>query len=319
MVHPFDSNFLVEQKMSGSDIQQLIREAEIEQCWTPATDLSGKSTLGVGVETDLFFQPRNLSDLHRIRRFSERQNCPLTVVGGGSNVLFTENAREHVLVELSEPTFTGVDIDVEEEEGAYEIQVGAGKSLPPLVRKAVDKGWFTFGRLTGIPGTVGGAVHGNSGTRMGEIGEFVRKVHVLHPDRPEKNVIDHPEFSYRSSSLQEEIVVEVELAGGNREEDLSDPPHEQIQSNRNESQPISERSAGCMFKNPDHDSAGRLIDEAGLKGFEVGNARVSDVHANFLVNEGGAQPDDVLELIRTLQDRVAAEYEVQLEPEIRII
>lgn len=303
--------------MPISNPSNVIETFDLENCWNPGTDLSQKSTLGVGVVTDLYFQPDNLADLHRIRSLSTQRGCPLTVVGGGSNMVFTEEATEHVLVELSGEVFQEVDIRTDEDR--YHIRAGAGKQLPALVRNAVDAGWYTFGRLTGIPGTVGGAIHGNSGTRMGEIGDFVKHVHVLHPDRPRTVCRSDLEFGYRSSSLQNEIVVSVEFSGENQSGDLETPPHEEIQSKRMQTQPISERSAGCMFKNPADDSAGRLIDEAGLKGHKVGEARVSTEHANFLVNEGGAEPEDVLQLMQTIRKRVGSEYGIDLEPEVRVI
>lgn len=303
--------------MPISNPAHVVEAFELKDCWTPETDLSRKSTLGVGVVTDLYFEPDDLADLHRIRSLSNQRGCPLTVVGGGSNVVFTEEASEHVLVELSGETFQEVDIGTDEER--YHIRAGAGKQLPALVRNAVDAGWHTFGRLTGIPGTVGGAIHGNSGTRMGEVGNFVERVHVLHPDRPGTVCRSEPEFGYRSSSLQDDIVIRVEFSGRNRPEDRENPPHEEIQSRRMQTQPISERSAGCMFKNPADDSAGRLIDEVGLKGYKVGEARVSTEHANFLVNEGEAEPEDVLQLMQTIRERVGSEYGIDLEPEVRIV
>lgn len=231
--------------------------------------------------------------------------------------MFTDKVEQYVLVELCKSAFTGRTLKKDGDE--FLIRTGAGASLPPLVRKAVKEGWFTFGRLTGIPGTVGGAVHGNSGTRLGEIGDFVERVFVLHPDHPEKKLITSPDFTYRSSSLTDEVILEVEFSGTNIEGDNKAPPHERLHEKRSETQPISERSAGCMFKNPDDDSAGRLIDEAGLKGFEVGDARVSSDHANFIVNKGDATSRDVLELIGKVQERVHVEYDVRLEPEVRII
>jgi UDP-N-acetylmuramate dehydrogenase len=308
---------LSDEGMPISNPSGLVERFELKECWNPDTDLSQKSTLGVGVVTDLYFEPDDLGDLHRIRALSNHRSCPLTVVGGGSNVVFTEEASEHVLVELSGESFQAVDIRTVEDQ--YRIRAGSGKQLPVLVRNAVDAGWYTFGRLTGIPGTVGGAVHGNSGTRMGEIGEFVDSVHVLHPDRPETVCRSEPEFGYRSSNLHDEIVISVEFSGENRPDDQENPPHEEIQSRRMQTQPISERSAGCMFKNPEDDSAGRLIDEAGLKGHRVGQARVSTEHANFLVNEGGAEPGDVLQLMQTIRERVDSEYGIDLEPEVRVI
>ncbi len=303
--------------MPISNPLKLVEKFELQECWHPETDLSEKSTLGVGVVTDFYFEPEDLADLHRIRLLSRHREGPLTVVGGGSNVVFTREASDHVLVELSGETFQQVEIRTMDDR--YHIRAGAGKPLPSLVRNAVDAGWYTFGRLTGIPGTVGGAIHGNSGTRMGDVGEFVDCVHVLHPDDPRTIRRSELEFDYRSSNIQDEIVLHVEFSGANRQEDREHPPHEQIQSRRMETQPISERSAGCMFKNPENDSAGRLIDEVGLKGHRVGEARVSTEHANFLVNEGEAEPGDVLQLMDLIRERVDEEFGIVLEPEVRVI
>ncbi len=303
--------------MSGSEAETAIRKRDLEACRSPGTDLSRKSTIGVGVTTDLFFEPETLDELHRLRQLSDELDRDVFVIGGGSNLLFTSRARELILVELSGERFTCFEMSRKDD--LFRIDTGAGQPLPPLVRHAVQNDWYTFGRLTGIPGTVGGAIYGNSGTREGEIGDFVSDVYILHPNRPEEHQLENPEFRYRWSSTQDELVLRVVLEGKNDPEDRENPPHERIQNNRQKTQPISERSAGCMFKNPENLSAGRLIDDAGLKGHRVGDAYVSQKHANFIVNDGEATPEEVINLIQDIQKKIQSSYGINLETEIQII
>jgi len=303
--------------MLNSETEARIKDTPVEDCWKPGTDLANKSTLGVGVETPFFFQPETLRQLHDIRDIADRTGHPVMMVGGGSNVIFTARARNRFLVELNGDRFTKAD--VEQQDDRFRVDVGAGKALPPLVRQVVKEGWNTFGRLAGIPGTVGGALYGNSGTRKGEIGDFVSELYVLAPGSPSEQQVESPEFRYRWTNLSNELIVRAVLTGTNWPEDRDDPPHEEIQENRRRTQPVSERTAGCMFKNPDRASAGQLIDQTGLKGLTVGDARVSRKHANFIVNDGGASPDEVITLIEKIRSQIQDEHDIRLETEIQIV
>ncbi len=293
----------------------IINEHDLEVCHHPGTDLGDRTTIGVGPTVDAYFEPRTLEELHRIRTLAEAQHMPLVVLGGGSNTVFTEQARETIIVHLRHFSETTVD----ENGGVYRVRAGAGAQWPTLIRTVTDAGWKTFGRLAGIPGTVGGALAGNAGTRRGEVSEFVRDVYILDPNGAEKIRKPDPSFSYRSSNLRDDVIIEATFEGTNREEDLADPPAGDIHEKRMDSQPISDRNAGCMFKNPPDDSAGRLIDDAGLKGVSRGGAVVSETHANFIVNQDDATPEDVLSLMNVVEQRVREEHGVSLEREIQII
>jgi UDP-N-acetylmuramate dehydrogenase len=174
--------------------------------------------------------------------------------------------------------------------------------------------------LAGIPGTVGGAVYMNAGTREGEISDVIREVRVFDGEDihwlPEEKL----GFSYRSSNLPEtHVILEVRLGLALSTEEEVRCRIQVLKEKRKETQPSGLPSAGCWFKNPTGDSAGRLIDEAGMKGIRIGNAQVSEVHANFLVNLGGATTADFLTLAEKVRGTVHKRFGVMLQEEVRVI
>ena len=199
------------------------------------------------------------------------------------------------------------------------VMAGASAKLAKLLQQAANRGLAGVEGLAGIPGTVGGAVVGNAGGRWGEMGAAVSAV-VGYTGAGERRRRARAElrFGYRESTLGDLVVtdVEVELRPGVREkirEQMAD-----IISERRMSQPLDERSAGCVFRNPPGHSAGELIDRAGLKGQRVGGAEVSPVHANFIVNRGQATAGEVHELVRLIRSRVREKFAVELELEVRL-
>jgi UDP-N-acetylmuramate dehydrogenase len=190
-----------------------------------------------------------------------------------------------------------------------------------VATEAAVRGYGGLLGCTGIPGTVGGAVAGNAGTGAGWIGGCVTGVDVLTPTGDfECRGRDLLQFGYRSSNLREVIVLKVyfSLKKLVKNDSVIEEIHAAVERRKN-TQPLSDWSAGCVFKNPEGDSAGRLIDACGLKGMRSGGARVSDKHANFIVNTGNAAASDVEGLIRLIQEKVKAKFGIELELEIKII
>lgn len=302
-------------KFVKDKLRKKIEHHDLSHCWRPGTPLETLTTLGVGPRSHLVFLPGSPDALPNLYTLADKLNVPVEPVGGGSNLLLTDDARHHLIVQ----TDNWSEKTILHRSEPFEIRVEAGHSLPALVRFLDDLGWRSFGRLAGIPGSVGGAVVGNSGTRQGEISSFVERVRVYDPETSAFRWITDPGFSYRDSTLREVFVVEVQLKGTNRNEDLEDPPASRIHNHRLESQPVSERTSGCVFENPNQTSAGALIEDANLKGTSRGGAVVSEEHANFIVNKEDADPEDVLELIRIMRGEVKKQHGIQLETEIQIV
>jgi UDP-N-acetylmuramate dehydrogenase len=217
------------------------------------------------------------------------------------------------VLSLSGEAFARIDVD------GTTVRAGAGALLSQLISRSVKAELAGLEVLAGIPGTVGGALRCNAGGRSGDIGQFVPGVKVL---TAKGEVFTHSEdellFSYRQSSLDEMVILEgqFELHRDNPDEIVS--RMRKIWITKKATQPLSFQSAGCVFKNPRGLSAGALIEQAGMKGTRVGGAEISDRHANFIVTHEGARSEDVLRLIDLARSKVAEQFGVDLESEIKI-
>ena len=303
--------------MSG----RLAREwfADLKEVVRLDEPLAPHTSFGIGGPAACFAAPRTVSELERLLEISERESLPWRVLGGGTNVLVRDEGFDGLVIHLDRNGFGQLDRRDDR------VLCGAAVALPKLVKVGCREwGDPMFAALAGIPGTVGGAVRMNAGTKHGSIGSLVRSVRVVAPDRQVRNLgASELSFGYRRSNLTQFIVLELALTvvGNGREEAVSQC--ESFLSAKRQAQPWAERSAGCVFTNPANeagatDSAGRLIDSAGLKNRNVGGARVSDVHANFIVSDGSATAADVLALIETIQEEVKAVHGIELTLEIEI-
>jgi len=273
--------------------------------------LARLTTAGVGGEPAWFVEPATLEACAIVLAAARARGSEVRVLGGGTNVLAMVAGVSATV--LSTRRLTGYRFE------DFGVRVAAGMPLGKLVRAAAELGRSGLEVLAGIPGTVGGAVVGNSGTRHGAIGDVLGRVRILDADGSLRWVDrDGVRPAYRSTSLGDSIVLEAELVlGHGRPEDLKRRVAE-LQTIRKSTQPTGGGMVGCFFKNPPGDSAGRLIDRAGLKKERVGGAFVSDVHANFLMNDGTASAADLLALARRVRARVRGRHGVVLEPEVRI-
>jgi UDP-N-acetylmuramate dehydrogenase len=269
--------------------------------------------LKVGGPAQFLVEPRSVDELAQVVRAAHQEGIPFRVLGGGSNVLVSDAGVSGITLRLSNEAFAKVVVE------APIVRAGAGALLSHVMSESVAAGLAGLENLVGIPGTVGGALRGNAGTRHGEVGQFVRSVTVLTAAgelcvRTE----DELTFAYRSSSINEPAIVEVEF------ELTIDDADEIARRMRKQwimkkaTQPLSFQSAGCVFKNPRGLSAGALIEQAGLKGTRVGQAEVSDRHANFVITHEGATAAEVHTLIDLIRSKVAEIQGVDLEQEIQI-
>lgn len=272
------------------------------------------TTFAIGGPADVYVEPQTEAELAAVLRLTESEQLPLTILGGGSNVLVRDGGIRGVTIglgRLTKPFYC---------EGHTIIAAG-GVRMMQVSRLALEHGLTGLEFAVGIPGTIGGAVWMNAGAYGGEMMQIVESVTTVTREG-ERRVYTGAElnFGYRQSIFQEtgDIVTEVhlQLQPGNPAE-IAAHMDEYTQRRRTK-QPLTLPSAGSTFKRPPGYYAGTLIDQTGLKGLAIGGAQVSTLHAGFVVNTGKATASDVLQLISEVQRRVFEMHGVQLDPEVRI-
>ncbi|MDP6802343.1 MAG: UDP-N-acetylmuramate dehydrogenase [Gemmatimonadota bacterium] len=278
--------------------------------------LNRLTTLRIGGPADILVTPQTLEGLATLRAHLTEADETVLVLGNGSNLLVADAGFEGVVVRVS-GTLGGMALV---EPGVLEI--GAGSPWGSILREAARAGWAGLEFGAGIPGTWGGAVATNAGTRAGQTSDVL--ISVTGVDR-EGAVRTLPardlSMAYRECRLPDGFII----ASGRVAVEEDDPERvgaaiEELWARRRRDQPDRARSAGCMFKNPPGESAGRLIDQAGLKGATEGGACVSREHGNFLINRNGeATASDVLRLIERIRERVVAVHGVELELEVKLV
>lgn len=267
----------------------------------------------VGGNAEYFISPRNPDELARLIKSCHKNQIPVRLLGGGSNLLVRDEGVKGVVLQIEGDAFSTIEVS------GTTIRAGAGAKLSQLISHSVKAGLAGLETLAGIPGTVGGALHGNAGGRAGDIGQFVKSATVVTTKgetitRSE----DELTFAYRSSSIDDLVILEAVFHLQPDEPDEITQRMRKLWIMKKATQPLSFQSAGCIFKNPRGMSAGALIDRAGLKGTKVGGAEISDRHANFIVTSEGATSQDVLKLIDMARSKVAEQFGVDLELEIEI-
>ena len=277
----------------------------------PRTSLAELTSLGIGGTTDLLRITKHEA-IPDLLNLLDAQNVPHKFLGGGSNLLVGDGELPWAILQLASPT---PDIAIE---GNF-AQVDAAADLGRTVTFCAKQNLGGMEGLIGVPGTIGGALRMNAGAYGMQIGSYVRQVKLYRAAARKLETLedDQISFEYRHTSFApDDMMLAVKL-------ELPSKPYREIlkgiricNEKRRASQPLGQKSAGCVFKNPPGASAGRMIDELGLKGLNVGDARVSDRHANFFVNAGKASAKDMLALISDVRARVEKSFGVILEHEV---
>ncbi len=274
-------------------------------------DIKEYTTYHVGGKALGMVFPNDVYCLIKLLEYLKNNNIKYKVIGRGSNLIFSSNTYNGILIKLDK--FDNLEIK------GNEITVGAGFQLIKLATRLSRIGYTGIEFATGIPGSVGGAVFMNAGAYKSDMGYIVKSVKVLTPDLKVKELTNYDmHFHYRTSFIQKNpdyICLEATLilSRGNADEIM------QLIADRKkrrvESQPLEYPSAGSVFRNPEGDYAGRLIEEIGYKGKQIGGAMVSTKHANFIINYNNATGEDVKELINEIKDKVKEKYNIDLKVE----
>ncbi len=267
--------------------------------------LSEFSTFGIGGPIDHFVEVFTIEEMEEAFRI----DLPKLVLGKGSNCLFNDLGFRGLVI-LNRIDFCNW--------GNSDVFVGSGYSFSLIGVQSARKGFSGLEFASGIPATVGGAIFMNAGANGSETCDSLKSVQVFDGKMRRDLLRNELEFGYRTSSFQKMHGVILSAIFSLKKEPLARQKQLQIINYRMKTQPLKERSAGCVFRNPSNGSAGGLIDQLGLKGMRVGGAKVSEVHANFIINQGNASSGDVKKLIRLVQERVFEQTGILLETEIRI-
>ena len=255
--------------------------------------------------------PNSINDLIKLLNYIKENKLKYKILGFGSNLIFTNEVYDGILIKLDK--LNGVKIE------GTKITVGAGYSLIKLSLLAAKNDLAGLEFASGIPGTVGGAVFMNAGAYKSDMGYIVTEIKVLTPDLEDKTMYNNElDFHYRTSFLQKNrdyVCLEATLVlyKGKKEAIMNVIRDRKLR--RLESQPLEYPSAGSVFRNPEGDFAGRLIEEIGYKGKQIGGAMVSTKHANFIINVGGATGKDIKKLITDIQEKIKKEYNIELKVE----
>jgi UDP-N-acetylmuramate dehydrogenase len=267
----------------------------------------------IGGPAQFLVRPRNPDELIEVVRYCHEEQISVRILGGGSNVLVRDEGVSGAVVQLVGDAFGQVSID------GSTVRSGAGAMLSHLISESVKAELAGLETLSGIPGSVGGAIRGNAGGRSGDIGQFVESVTAMSAQGEISTRRGNDLwFGYRESNIDELVILEGTFALQPGDSQEITRRMRKLWIMKKATQPLSFQSAGCIFKNPRGLSAGSLIEQAGLKGIRVGQAEISDRHANFIVTHPNAKSDDVLRLIDLARSKVAEQFGVDLELEIKI-
>ena len=278
--------------------------------------LKNHTTFKIGGNCIALIEPKEVSDIIEAVKICRKNNIKFFVIGNGSNLLVPDEGYNGVIIKLKSE-FSKIEV-----EGDYLI-VNSGAKLSEVYTVAYENSLTGFEFASGIPGTIGGAIYMNAGAYGGEMKDIVESVEVLDLDNFELRELKNEEleFSYRKSIIQRRnyivTTIKLKLQKGNKEE--INAVYEDLRERRNSKQPLNFGSAGSTFKRPEGHFASKLIEDAGLKGYHINDAWVSEKHSGFVVNKGNASYKEVMELIEYVQNVVFEKFGVKLETEVRIL
>ena len=276
--------------------------------------LKKHTTYRIGGPADLMIFPKSKQDLIKVIKIINENKLQLTILGSGSNVLVSDDGIRGAVISLKNSL---KQIEVSDNI----LYAECGTMLGTIVKHAVRNNLIGLENLNGVPGTLGGALIMNAGAWGGEISENLMHVELINSKSEIKKIYKKDlNFSYRQSSFnKDDILLSAKFNLKKADKDIIKENLIEAQSGRKKSQPLNKRSAGSVFKNPKDNSAGKLLDELGLKGFSIGDAKISEKHANFFINDGNASSTDMLMLIKKAHQKVKERFNVNLSLEVRLM
>ncbi|MDD2751690.1 MAG: UDP-N-acetylmuramate dehydrogenase [Candidatus Omnitrophica bacterium] len=278
-----------------------------------AEPLKDHTSYRIGGPAKIFFEPKDIQGLKSAVAIFNKKKIPFMAIGSGSNILAGDKGLKGAVIHLNSADFKRIILRDEC------LEAGAGAALGNVVSAAKTSGLSGLEFLSGIPGTVGGALLMNAGAWGKSIADYVEKIHLL--DYNGKAVVltrKNFHFAYRSSGLEKYIILSAQFRLKKASLTQIKRKIEDYRQRKSLSQDLSKPSCGCVFKNPRENSAGRLIDSCGLKGKKIGGAVISKKHANFILNQDQARAADVLKLISLIKREVKKKFKIDLQPEVRI-
>lgn len=275
--------------------------------------LKDYSTIGIGGRCKYLAKPYSLEDTQKLIKYLKEHEMKYYILGNASNVLIDDHDFDGVIIKLD-------SLDKIEIEGT-EITAGAGVMMPKLVNIALQKGLVSLAFASMIPGTVGGCVAGNAGAYDHEVMEYLKEVKVLDEEGKLKVLTkDDISYGYRYTSLIGKYVILSATFISKEGDAIKELTDIQMRNERRkDTQPLDKPNVGSIFRNPESIPAGKLIEELGLKGYTIGGAKVSEKHANFIINENNASFEDVLNLIAYIKQIAKEKRDIELVVEPRII
>ncbi len=290
---------------------------------TPDAPLGPMTWYGIGGRADLLIRPRSVESLATLVKRCARTATPLRVLGSGANLLVADSGVDGIVVHLDQPAFREVRFNQDGEINAMRAMAGA--DLAKTLMESVRRGVGGLTHMAGIPASIGGAIRMNAGGKYGTIGEAVRSVTCI---TKAGEIVSYPaeelRFEYRSTNIPDPVIVAATFTMHEGDPIRLREEVKEIFAYKKTTQPLADSSAGCTFRNPFDPttektvSAGKLIEEAGLKGEAIGGASVSERHANFIVTQPGTPTDDVLRLLDRIEAKVFETSGLELQREIVI-
>jgi UDP-N-acetylmuramate dehydrogenase len=276
--------------------------------------LARLTTLGTGGPARFFARPQTLHELERALAFAAAEGVAVAVVGLGSNLLAADDGVDRLVLKLA-GELAGVAVDGER------VVAGGGASNAVILHRARDAGLGRFEFACAIPGTIGGGVWMNAGAYGGDIAQVLERALVVGATGREWLTPEELGLTYRHSNLEHgRVVAQVELGLHRRPIDEIKGTIGEMQRTRKAAQPTNKRTFGSVFKNPEHElSAGRMLEACGLKGFRIGGAQISPMHANFIENAGGATSADAIALMNEARRRASEQFGVELRHEVEFL
>lgn len=279
--------------------------------------MKNHTSFKIGGNADLFVSVKTEEELKQVLKYAKQKKIPITIIGNGTNILVSDNGIRGIVIKIDIQYFK-----LKEKNDYVEISVGSGNKMMALATQLKNQEICGFEQLSGIPGTIGGAIYMNAGAYGKEMKDIVISTKCINM-KGEIIELSNKEqkFEYRLSIFhnKEYIILETKLKlQKGKKEDIEKQMKEYL-NQRKEKQPLEYPSAGSTFKRQEGVITAKLIDECGLKGYKIGGAMISEKHAGFIINTGDATAKDVIELIKYVKDKVYEKFNVKIEEEVKLV